>query len=71
MFTSLIESIRDAVDETKLTPFHLSAEKIRAANKTLEKVRRDGGYDPKPDVKTKRKVIMRLDPHVRTGTDDQ
>jgi hypothetical protein len=60
MFTSLIESVREALDEARLMPFSLSAEKIRDANERLKKLRRDGGYSEKPDVNTKRKVLVRL-----------
>lgn len=61
MFGSLIEELRIELDEEakKLMPFKLSAERIRQANETLRKLRRDSGYDEKPDVKTSRKVLIR------------
>jgi hypothetical protein len=62
MFSSLIESVREAFDEEakKLMPFSMSAEKIRDANERLKKLRRDAGYSEKPLVNTKRKVLVRL-----------
>jgi len=62
MFTSLIGSLREALDEEakKLMPFSMSAQKIRDANERLKKLRRDGGYSEKPDVNTKKKVLMRF-----------
>lgn len=61
MFGSLIESLREELDEEakKLMPFKLSAERIRQANETLRKLRRDAGHSGEPDVNTKRKVILR------------
>lgn len=44
----------------KLTPFSLSAEKVGQARAHLAKVRQDAGYSPKPDVTTKRKVLLRF-----------
>ena len=61
MFRSLIEELRDAVDEAKtLMPFSLSAKKIRNANEKLKQIRRDAGHSTKPDVKTSPKVLLRL-----------
>jgi hypothetical protein len=70
MFTSLIESLREAVDEARLMPFSLSAQKIRDANERLKKLRRDAGHSEKPDVNTKRKVLFRLGSGTGTGTDN-
>lgn len=62
MFTSLIDLLREAVNEEakRLMPFSLSAQKIRDANERLKKLRRDAGHSEKPDVNTRRKVLLRI-----------
>lgn len=56
MFKALIMEVYEAL----LKPHTLTPAQIAKANEALRKLRREGGYSEKPDVKTKRKVLFKL-----------